>query len=65
MAKVYSAVSGLTVMIHGYGLASADQPVTVPEEVARDVEKDKRLRVVRDSALKPRLGAKPRAKEKE
>ena len=64
MPKVFSAVAGLTVMIQGYGLASEDTPVEVPEEVARDVEKDKRLRVERD-APPPRLAPKSKQKEKE
>jgi len=58
MAKVYSAVPGLKVMIQGHGLATEDEPVTVSEDVARDVEKDKRLRVERDEPA-PRLAPKP------
>lgn len=62
MPKVYATVPGLKVMIQGYGVASADEPVTVPDDVARDVAKDKRLRVERDEP-KPRLA--PKLKEKE
>jgi hypothetical protein len=64
MAKVYSAVPGLKVMIQGYGVATVDEPVTVPDDVARDVEKDKRLRVEKDEAA-PRLAPKLKPKEKE
>jgi len=60
MARVYSAVPGLKVMIQGYGIATENNPVTVPEDVAKDVAKDKRLRVERDK-LAPRLAPMPKA----
>ncbi len=48
MPKVYSAIEGLKVMIQGYGIATFEECVVVPEDVANDVEKDKRVRVDRD-----------------
>ena len=59
MPKVYSAVKGLKVRIDVHGEATFDIPVEVTEQVAKDVEKDTRVRVVRD-VPEPKLKKKDR-----
>ena len=63
MPRVHVDDDTLRVQIAGYGVAEDGHPVEVPEAVARDLEKSRRLplRIERD-APKPRLAVK-KAKE--
>jgi hypothetical protein len=54
-AKVFSAVPGLEIRIGNYGSASTDAPVTVPPEVADELEAtEPRVRIERSGAAPAR-----------
>lgn len=46
MPKVFTTVPGLELRIGNYGTATMEIPVDVPDEVAAELKKDSRLRIV-------------------
>lgn len=48
MPKVYTTVPGLELRIDGYGVATEEVPVEVPDEVAAELKKHPQLRIVLD-----------------
>lgn len=59
MAKVYVDDDTLRVQIAGYGIAEDGHPVEVPDAVAAELEKSKRLKLrIEREQPKPRLAPK-------
>jgi hypothetical protein len=55
-AKVFSAVPGLEIRIGNYGSATTEDPVTIPTEVADELEAtEPRVRIERTSATHARV----------
>lgn len=52
MAKVYTAVPGLSRQVGTYGVASNDTALTVPEDVAKELDANPEFRVEREDAPK-------------
>lgn len=60
-AKVFAIDPEIQIQIGSYGYATAAQPATVPEEVGREMEADKRLRVEWPEAKAAKVPEKPAA----